>query len=162
MLHVWLRERQGAPTDPLFPSHRGSALSPDAAQRLVSRYAVVAQRTCSPLREKRVTPHVLRHTCAMRLLQAGVDTSVIALKRATAEHPHIRHESVETTQIYLHADLSIKERAIASTAPPDVKPGLYRASDSLLAFLDGLRLCRPPRAEPSSREAPLGIIRRSA
>jgi len=154
MLHVWLRERQGAPTDPLFPSHRGSALSPDAAQRLVSRYAVVAQRTCSPLREKRVTPHVLRHTCAAQLLQAAVDTSVIALWLA--------HESVETTQIYLHADLSIKERAIASTAPPDVKPGLYRASDSLLAFLDGLRLCRPPRAEPSSREAPLGIIRRSA
>src|SRR5215472_2144624 len=72
-----------------------------------------------------VTPHVLRHTCAMQLLQAGVDTSVIAL--------WLGHESVETTQIYLHADLSIKERAIASTAPPDVNPGRYRASDSDVA-----------------------------
>ncbi len=79
VLHVWLRERQGGPTDPLFPGHRGSALSPDAVQRLVSRYGVVAQRTCPSLRDKRVTPHVLRHTCAMQLLQAGVDTSVIAL-----------------------------------------------------------------------------------
>jgi integrase/recombinase XerD len=90
----------------------------------------------------------------MRLLQAGVDTSVIAL--------WLGHESVETTQIYLHADLSIKERAIARTAPPDVKPGRYRASDSPLVFLDGQRLCRPLRAEPSSRGAPLAIIRRSA
>jgi site-specific recombinase XerD len=154
VLHVWLRERHGHPTDPLFPSHRGSALSPDAVQRLVTKYAAGAQQTCPSLRDKRVTPHVLRHTSAMQLLRAGVDTSTIAL--------WLGHEGVETTQIYLHADLSIKERAIARTAPPGVRPGRYRASDSLLAFLDGLRLCRPPRPEPRSRAAPIGIIRRSA
>jgi len=154
VLHVWLRERQGRPREPLFPSHRGSALTPDAVQRLVTKYVAVAQQTCPSLRDKRVTPHVLRHTSAMRLLRAGVDTSVIAL--------WLGHESVETTQIYLHADLSIKDHAIARTAPPDVKPGRYRASDSLLAFLDGLRLCRPPRPESSSRGAPFGIIRHSA
>src|SRR5438105_3173522 len=85
----------------------------------------------------------------MQLLQAGADTSVIAL--------WLGHERVETNQIYLHADLSIKERAIARTAPPGAKPGRYRASDSLLAFLDGLRLCRPPRPEPTSRGASVGI-----
>ncbi len=155
VLHVWLRERQGGPTDPLFPSHCGSALSPDAVQRLVTRYAAVAQRTCPSLRDKRITPHVLRHTNAMQLLQAGVDTSVIAL--------WLGHEGVETTQIYLHADMSIKERAIARTAPPGVKPGRYCASDSLLAFLDGLRLCRPPPRPEFEREATrhnptLGIV----
>jgi integrase/recombinase XerD len=77
-----------------------------------------------------VTAQVLRHTAAMRLLQAGVDTSVIAL--------WLGHEQIETMHIYLHADLAIKERALARTAPADAKPSRYRPPDSLLAFLEAV------------------------
>ena len=85
---------------------------------------------CPSMRAKRVTPHTLRHTAAMRLLRAGVDTSVIAL--------WLGHERTETTQVYLHADLGIKERALARTAPIDISPGRYRPTDPLLAFLEAL------------------------
>ena len=96
----------------------------------VAKYAAAAAQRCPSLRGKRVTPHVLRHTTAMLLREAGVDTSVIAL--------WLGHESIESTQIYLHADLALKERALARVAPIDVKPGRYRPTDTLLAFLDGL------------------------
>jgi len=154
VLRVWLRERDGQPADPLFPRQQGGALSPDAVQRLVAKYATAAESRCPSLQGKRVTPHVLRHTSAMQLLHAGVDSSVIAL--------WLGHESVETTQIYVHADLTLKERALARTTPPGVTPGRYRAPDALLAFLDGLRLCRLSRADPTSPTPPLGITRRSA
>ena len=130
VLRVWLAERASDATDPLFPTTIGTPLSRDAIERRIAKYAVAATAACPSLRAKRISPHVLRHTAAMRLLQAGVDTSVIAL--------WLGHEHVDTTQIYLHADLAIKERAIARTAPPDAKPGRYRPSDTLLAFLDGL------------------------
>ena len=130
ILRVWLAERQGGPADPLFSTSTGAPLSRDAIERRIAKYAVAATAACPSLRAKRISPHVLRHTAAMRLLQAGVDTSVIAL--------WLGHEHVDTTQIYLHADLAIKERAIARTAPPDAKPGRYRPTDTLLAFLDGL------------------------
>ena len=130
VLGTWLAESQGASTDPLFPGPRGLPLSRDAVAALVSKYAAIASERCPSLRSKKVSPHVLRHTCAMRLLQAGVDTSVIAL--------WLGHESAETTQIYLHADLAIKERALARTAPPDTIPGRYHAPDTLLAFLESL------------------------
>jgi site-specific recombinase XerD len=130
VLRVWLAERQGDGADPLFPTSTGTPLSRDAVERRITRYAAAAGAACPSLRTKRISPHVLRHTAAMRLLQAGVDTSVIAL--------WLGHEHVETTQIYLHADLAIKERAIARTAPPDARPGRYRPSDTLLTFLDGL------------------------
>ena len=130
VLRVWLVEREGGPADPLFPTSTGAPLSRDAVERRLAKYADAATATCPSLRTKRISPHVLRHTAAMRLLQAGVDTSVIAL--------WLGHEHVDTTQIYLHADLAIKERAIARTAPPGAKPGRYRPSDTLLAFLDGL------------------------
>ena len=130
VLRVWLAERCGAPSDGLFPSRRGGALSNDAVAVMVNRHAGVAANRCPSLLTKTVTPHVLRHTCAMRLLAVGVDTSVIAL--------WLGHEGVETTQIYLHADLAIKERALARTAPTGTTPGRYRAPDALLAFLDGL------------------------
>ena len=84
----------------------------------------------APLIAKTMTPHVLRHTAAMRLLRAGADTTVIAL--------WLGHEQVETTQMYLHADLALKERALARTKPLDSKPGRYRPPDALLRFLDGL------------------------
>ena len=130
VLRVWLAERAGEGADPLFPTSTGTLLSRDAVERRITRYAAAAAAACPSLQTKRISPHVLRHTAAMRLLQAGVDTSVIAL--------WLGHEHVETTQIYLHADLAIKERAISRTAPPDAKPGRYRPSDTLLAFLDGL------------------------
>lgn len=154
VLRVWLRELQAWPDGPLFPRQHGGVLSGDAVQRLVAKYANMAENRCPSLGGKHVTPHVLRHTCAMQLLHGGVDSSVIAL--------WMGHESVETTQIYVHADLALKERALARTTPPNVTPGRYRAPDALLAFLDDLRLCRPSRADPDSSEPRLGITRASA
>jgi integrase/recombinase XerD len=130
LLRSWLREQLGAPSDPLFPSLRGGALTTDAVEAVVARHVARAAERCPSLRGKRVTPHTLRHTCAMRLLQAGVPLQVIAL--------WLGHERTETTQIYLHADLAIKERALARTAPIDVHPGRFRPSDPLLAFLEAL------------------------
>jgi len=114
----------------LFPNRHGDPLSRDAVERRVSVYAEKAKATCPSLRNKRITPHTLRHTTAMQLLEAKVDTSVIAL--------WLGHESVETTQVYLQADLSIKERALAETTPVGVKPGRYRPPDPLLRFLESL------------------------
>jgi|SRR5438132_651345 len=130
LLRSWLRERGGQPTDPLFPNRGGTRLSRDSVAHLVAKAVRLARERCPSLRHKRVSPHVLRHTTAMQLLHAGIDRAVIAL--------WLGHESVETTQIYLHADLAMKERALALTAPPRTRPGRYRAPDSLLAFLDGL------------------------
>jgi integrase/recombinase XerD len=131
ILRTWLAERGGHDTDPLFPTSRGSPLSRDAVQRLVARHAATAATACPSLNEKNVTPHTLRHTTAMALLRAGVDISVIAL--------WLGHESTEATQVYLHADMTIKERALARLAPPAPSPpGRYQPPDALLAYLDGL------------------------
>ena len=130
VLRVWLAERAGGPDEPLFPTRTGTLLSRDAVERRLAKYRAIAAVACPSLHDKRVTAHVLRHTAAMRLLGAGVDTSVIAL--------WLGHERLDTTQIYLHADLALKERALARTTPPDTKPGRYRPSDAILAFLDGL------------------------
>ncbi len=130
ILGSWLRERNGLPPDPVFPSLRGGPLSRDAIERLVAKHAKAAQQSCPSLSRKKVTPHVLRHTAAMDLLQHGVDRSVIAL--------WLGHESVETTQMYLHADLRLKEQALSRTTPLGVKPARYRPDDQLLAFLEGL------------------------
>ncbi|HZA79458.1 MAG TPA: tyrosine-type recombinase/integrase [Acidimicrobiales bacterium] len=130
VLRVWLAERRGAPHEPVFPSRRRGALSRDAVAVLVAHHVRTAASRSPSLATKTVTPHVLRHTCAMRLLAVGVDTSVIAL--------WLGHEGIETTQIYLHADLAIKEQALARTAPTGAVAGRYRPSDSLLAFLENL------------------------
>jgi len=130
MLHAWLRERLGLPEDPVFPSIRGGRLSRDAIERLITKYINVAKQSCPSLRRKKVSPHVLRHATAMDLLQHGVDRSVIAL--------WLGHESVETTQMYLHADMRLKEKALSRTAPLGVKPTRYRPDDKLLAFLESL------------------------
>jgi integrase/recombinase XerD len=130
VLRRWTRERAGAPDQPLFPTTHGRALSRDGIALLVSRHATTASRSCPTLATKTVTPHVLRHTAAMNLLHAGVDTSVIAL--------WLGHESTEATQTYLHADMAIKERALARTTPVGVKPGRYRPADALLTFLERL------------------------
>jgi len=130
VLHTWLRERQGLPDDPLFTTSRGRPLSQDAVAWLLTKYATTAQHKCPSISAKTITPHVLRHSAAMRLLHAGVDTSVIAL--------WLGHEKTDTVQIYLHADLSLKERALAKAAPLDVTPGRYRPPDTLLAYLETL------------------------
>jgi site-specific recombinase XerD len=130
VLRIWLKERNGNPSDPLFSSRRGGTLSRDAVERLVTKYAAVACQTCPSLKGKRVSPHVLRHTTAVDLLRAGVDHTVIAL--------WLGHESPETTRVYLDADLSIKEQALSRTAPPGTKPGRFQPGDALLAFLNSL------------------------
>ena len=130
ILRRWTTQRAGHPDQPLFPTSRGRALSRDAVALLVKRHAKAASGTCPTLHAKAVTPHVLRHTAAMNLLHAGVDTSVIAL--------WLGHESTEATQLYIHADMAIKERALARTTPVDVEPGRFRPADPLLAFLERL------------------------
>jgi integrase/recombinase XerD len=130
VLRDWLAERDGKPADPLFVSNRGTSLSRDAVERMVRTHVTTASKTCRSLQTKHVTPHVLRHSAAMQLLQNGVDRTVIAL--------WLGHESVETTQMYIHADMQIKEKAMARTRPVDAKPGRYRPADKLLAFLEAL------------------------
>jgi site-specific recombinase XerD len=130
VLEVWLRERAGADGDPLFPTIRGAKLSRDALELIVRRHTLSASRSCPSLIGKRISPHVLRHSTAMELLHHGVDQSVIAL--------WLGHESVETTQVYMHADLRLKEKALARIAAPASKPGRYRPDDTLLAFLESL------------------------
>ena len=130
VLAAWLRERGGAPDAPLFPTIRNTRLSRDALERLVCRHAGAAAASCPTLRAKRVSPHVLRHSTAMELLRHGVDQAVIAL--------WLGHEAVETTMVYIHADLRLKEQALARVATPDASPGRYRPDDALLAFLEAL------------------------
>jgi integrase/recombinase XerD len=130
VLRDWLAERAGHPADPLFPTSHGTPLTRDAVARRLTKHTTAAARHCPTLRSKNITPHVLRHAAAMRLLHAGVDTTVIAL--------WLGHESVETTQVYLQADLAIKERALARTRPPKTKPGRYKPADTLIAFLEAL------------------------
>ena len=125
-----LKERQGQPDDPLFPTRQDRPLSRDAVELLISKHATVAARECPSLKAKRVTPHTLRHTNAMLLRAGGVDIATIAL--------WLGHESTKTTSLYEHADPALKEQAIARTAPLGTKPGRYRPDDELLAFLDRL------------------------
>jgi integrase/recombinase XerD len=130
VLRTWIAERGPEPTAALFPTRTGHALSADAVADLVTKHLTHAALSCPTLRAKHVTPHTLRHTCAMQLLASGVDTSVIAL--------WLGHEHVQTTQIYLHGDLTIKEQAIARTTPAHTPPGRYHPPDKLLAFLESL------------------------
>jgi site-specific recombinase XerD len=130
VLRGWLRERGGSLSDPLFPNARGGRLSPDGVEYIVAKHTATACRRCSSLKQKRVTPHVLRHTAAMELLKAGADRALIALC--------LGHESVETTQMYLSADLDLKEKALSRTAPRNVRPRRYRPEDRLLGFLKSL------------------------
>jgi site-specific recombinase XerD len=119
-----------AADQPLFPNAQGARLSSHGVQYLLAKHVAAAARTCASLARKRVTPHVLRHTTAMDLLQAGVEQAVIAL--------WLGHESIETTQMYLEASLELKEKVLAKTTPPDAKVGRYRPDDKLLAFLNAL------------------------
>jgi integrase/recombinase XerD len=130
LMKQWLEERGGAEDDIVFPNARGTRLSSDGVQYLLAKHVETARKNCPSLKDKRVSPHVLRHTAAMELLQSGVDHAVIAL--------WLGHESVETTHIYLQANLALKEKALAKTRPLNVKAGRYQPGDNLLHFLDAL------------------------
>lgn len=129
-LRDWMAESSSKRTDPIFPTRTGKPLSRDAIEHRLTHHQRTAAAACPSLNTKRVTAHVLRHTAAMRLLEAGVDTTVIAL--------WLGHEQVDTTAIYLHAHLDIKEKALARTTPPNIKTGRYHPTETLLAFLEGL------------------------
>ena len=128
LLRGWLSHRDAAPADPLFPNRHRGRLSRDAVADLLSKHVTTATRSCPSLAEKHVTPHVLRHTAAMALLHAGVDISTIAL--------WLGHATTKATEVYLHADLALKEQALARTAPPGVGRNSYHADDSLIRFLE--------------------------
>lgn len=129
-LHSWMRERADQPGDALFPTSRGRALSRDAIALLVTKYATRARATCPTLQTKTISPHTLRHTCAMNLLHAGVDVATIALL--------LGHANLRSVERYIHADMALKERALARVAAPGTRPGRYRAPDRLLKFLGSL------------------------
>ena len=132
VLRVWLRELGGNPDSPLFPSRSGGHLTRAGIWRLVVKHIDTARQRCPSLAGKNITPHVLRHTAAMRLLRAPepVDTATIAL--------WLGHESLDSTNKYLHADMELKRRALDRTTPTNAKPGRYRPPDRLLAFLESL------------------------
>lgn len=131
LLKGWTRELPAEETTRVFPNARGGELSGDGVRYILAKHLTTAARVCPSLQKKKVTPHWLRHTMAMELLQAGVDRAVIAL--------WLGHESVETTQIYLSANLALKEKALAKTqSPVACRPSRYRPDDKLLAFLSQL------------------------
>jgi integrase/recombinase XerD len=132
VLRVWLRELDGSPDSPLFPSRTGAHLTRAGIWRLVTNHATTATTRCPSLAAKNITPHTLRHSAAMQLLSAPepVDTATIAL--------WLGHETLDTTNKYVHADMELKRRAVDRTTPPNVKPGRYHPPDRLLAFLESL------------------------
>ncbi len=130
LLQPWMIERGGRPTDPLFPTRTGRRLSRNAVAQRLNTHTATAAKRCPSLRDKDIHPHALRHSCAMSLSQAGVDTSVIAL--------WLGHAGVRSTDAYVHTDMSTKEKALALTTPLTAKPGRYRPTDKKLAFLDRL------------------------
>jgi site-specific recombinase XerD len=130
VLAAWLREPRRAPDQPLFPNARGGRLSSHGVHYLLAKHVSGAAEVCRSLKQKRVSPHVLRHTTAMDLLHEGCEQCVIAL--------WLGHESIETTQVYLDADLEMKQRILDKTTPPNGRPGRYRPDDKLLAFLKSL------------------------
>lgn len=130
LLGIWLIERAGRPGDPLFLTRTGRRLSRDAVALRVSTHATTAAPRCPSLQGKEIHPHVLRHSCAMSLLQAGVDTSVIAL--------WLGHADVRSTDAYIHADISIKEKALALTTPTSARPGRYRPPTRSSHFFESL------------------------
>lgn len=132
LVRSWLAERRGEPDDALFPSRRGGQLSPDAVQRLIAKHVKTARTGYAGLANKQVSTHTLRHSCAMDLLRNGLDVAVLAI--------WLGHEKLESVNAYIHADPTLKERALDRLTPlnPAAKPGRYKPADALLAFLEGL------------------------
>jgi site-specific recombinase XerD len=131
LLRCWLAERQGRPDDVIFPSRRGGQLSPDAVQRLIAKHVATARRSSPNLANKRISTHNLRHSCAMDLLRGGVDPAVLAM--------WLGHEKLESVNAYIHADPTLKQRALDRRSPLHTsRPGRFKPGDKLLAFLEGL------------------------
>ncbi len=130
VVKVWIKERDAQPHDPLFPNRRGGALSTDGVQFILTKHVTVAQQLCRSLEEKKISPHVLRHTAAMNLLHAGADTTAIAL--------WLGHERLDSVNVYVNADLVAKEKILARTTMPEGKASRFRPDDALMAFLKGL------------------------
>jgi site-specific recombinase XerD len=130
ILKSWIKELIVSNEKILFPNQRGERLSTDGIQYLLNKHVKTASKVCDSLTDKRVSPHILRHTSAMSLLQAGVDITVIAL--------WLGHESIETTHVYLKADLAMKEEILKKILPHNEKPVHYKPDDALLAFLKSL------------------------
>lgn len=130
VISAWIEEQRVLPDDWIFPNRSGKRLSTDGVQCILSKHVAAARRACPSMEEKRVSPHVLRHTTAMNLLHSGTDIAVIAL--------WLGHERMETTQIYVTADLAMKEKILGKTATPAVKVQRFRPDDTLMAFLKSL------------------------
>ena len=129
-LQQWLTILPASPDQPVFPNRAGSAMSRSGVEDRLERAVRAAAATCPTLRDRRVSPHIVRHATAMHLLQAGVDLTVIAL--------WLGHESPTTTHLYVEADLKMKQQALEKIAPAHVGAGRYRPTDKVLAFLEGL------------------------
>ena len=132
ILRSWLAERGGGADDALFPSRRGARLSPDAVQRLVAKHVASAGRSFPALADRHLSTHNLRHSCAMDLLRNGLDVAVVAL--------WLGHEKLESVKPYIHADPTLKQRALDRLSPlnPSAQRGRYKPPDDLLAFLESL------------------------
>ncbi len=130
VMHAWLKEPPRRDSQYVFPNRIGGRLSNDGLQYLLAQHVIRARKVCASLNDKRISPHVLRHTAAMSLLHAGVDTTVIAM--------WLGHESVETTRVYLEADLELKRKMLDKTVAHDSSSVPYRPDDALLAFLQSL------------------------
>ena len=130
VLLPYLHERATRPGVAAFPGPRGQHLSRDALERRLAKHLSTATKQCPSLAAKHVTTHTLRHTAAMRLLQAGVDVVVIAL--------WLGHQNTSSTDVYLHADMTLKQKAIDRTTPIGAKPGRYQPPDELIAFLEAI------------------------
>jgi site-specific recombinase XerD len=130
VLRSWFAEISDVPNDIAFPNARKRMLSSDGVAYILDAAVHAAIPKCSSLKTKRITPHVLRHTTAMHLLQSGVDPSMIAL--------WLGHEKIETTHMYVEADLAMKERVLEKLAPAKTRAARFRATDKLLAFLSSL------------------------
>jgi site-specific recombinase XerD len=130
VLKEWFRETQARDDDPAFPGIRGAPLTRFAIHLVLQKAVRSASRQCPSLVGKKVSPHLIRHGTAMALLQAGIDITVIAM--------WLGHESIETTNVYMHANLSMKEKALAKLQPIDTSFRRFRPDDRLLAFLEAL------------------------
>jgi site-specific recombinase XerD len=129
-LKSWLTHVDCEPENPLFPNARGKPMTRHGVEHRLGVAKKTAESQCPSLQKKRVSPHSVRHTTAIHLLQSGIDISAIAL--------YLGHESPVTTHHYLQADLAMKKRILEKLAPPHTKNILFKPKDALLKFLEGL------------------------